>query len=955
MATTDLLAAVLPPEGWYCLVGLKQEGHPRQVFVETLIEASDEIDNLLSQKFDVYFACAKYANDTDGRTQKNSTYFKSFWLDIDCGSDKELTGKGYLDQAAGLTALKGFCSAINLPLPTIVNSGRGLHAYWRLDAVIDRLQWKPVAERIKALCEEQAFRADPSRTAESASILRVPETFNFKQDPPLDVAIMAIQPEISYEDFKSIVGVLIAPDYIPRQSSAMTQAAMSNRQSRFQTIMIKTIDGKGCKQLEHITLNQDTIEEPLWRAGLSIAAHCVDADEAIHKISDSHPQYDYTQTERKARSTKGPYTCVTFEKLNPTGCSDCPHKGKITSPILLGSEISMAAPDVPVIVELPTGKKEEFIIPEYPFPYFRGKNGGVYRRAMVEKSGDKDDDDDDAKIKTVYEHDLYVVKRLFDPNKGEAVWIRLHLPMDGVREFSMPQTDAMTYERLREKLAWHGVAAPKKQMDDIMYYVIMSIKEMQFKQKVETMRTQFGWADDNTKFILGDREIGADKNTYSPPSSSTGSLANWMVPAGTMEEWQAVVNTYNQEGFEPHAFGFFTAFGAPLLRHLNLKGAIINLINTVSGTGKSTVLKMCNSVYGHPEELMLQWKDTMNSMVHRLGIMNNLPVTIDEITKLSGDNFSDLAYSISQGRGKNRMQQHDNAERLNATKWATIALCSSNASFYDKLASIKSTPDGEFMRLLEYRVEMTDKLTKEEADIIFNGLYSHYGHAGQKYIEYLVANLETAIDTVAQVQQKLDKEIKFTSRERFWSATAACNIAGALMAKDLGIIPDFDIGRVYRWLVKELQTMRTDIKAPCATNQASVLGEFMNEHRASTLVINGKADARSGMEQLPIVEPKFNDLFVRIEPDTKRLYINAKQLRSYCTKQQIALKEILKGLEVDSIYLGQINKRLSKGTKLQSPPVNAYVFNLEIENFLDAETYIEAAKEVLDVDPRSRL
>jgi hypothetical protein len=56
MATTDLLTAVLPTEGWYCIVGLKQAGIPRQVFVETLIEAQDEINNLLSKSFDVYFA-----------------------------------------------------------------------------------------------------------------------------------------------------------------------------------------------------------------------------------------------------------------------------------------------------------------------------------------------------------------------------------------------------------------------------------------------------------------------------------------------------------------------------------------------------------------------------------------------------------------------------------------------------------------------------------------------------------------------------------------------------------------------------------------------------------------------------------------------------------------------------------------------------------------------------------
>jgi energy-coupling factor transporter ATP-binding protein EcfA2 len=428
-----------------------------------------------------------------------------------------------------------------------------------------------------------------------------------------------------------------------------------------------------------------------------------------------------------------------------------------------------------------------------------------------------------------------------------------------------------------------------------------------------------------------------------------------MAPKGSLAEWQEVANIYNQEGFEPHAFGFFTAFGSPLLKHLNLRGAIINLVNNTSGTGKSTILKMCNSVYGHPDELMLQWKDTQNAMIHRLGVMNNLPVTIDEITKLSGDNFSDLAYGISQGRGKNRMQQHSNAERINLTKWAAMALASSNASFQDKLAALKATPDGEFMRLFEYRIEMTDKISKEDADVIFNKLYSNYGHAGQEYIKYLVGNLEDAINTVLQVQQKIDAAIGLTNRERFWSAVVACNIAGALMAKDLGIIPDFDIGRVYRWAINEVKAMRADIKAPTANSQASVIGEFMNENRASTLVINAKVDGRTGMEQLPIVEPKFNDLFVRIEPDDKLLYINAKQLRGYCSKNQITLKEILKDLESNAIYLGLVKKRLSKGTKIPSSPVDAYKFDLSKGHFLDTDTFIESVKQVPDADPRAEL
>jgi energy-coupling factor transporter ATP-binding protein EcfA2 len=802
-----------------------------------------------------------------------------------------------------------------------------------------------VAERLKALCDEYEFHADPSRTADNASILRVPETLNFKEDPPLPVAILSIEPEVEYEAIKSVIGVLIAPDWMPKKLDEVTKALLGNKQSRFKTIMIKTMNGVGCAQLENIVLNQDSIEEPLWRAGLSIAAACVDRDEAIHKISMGHPEYSAETTERKANATKGPYTCETFQKINPAGCQECGHKGKISTPIQLGSEI-VASEETSIVETNEAGEQEVFDIPEFPFPYFRGKTGGVYIEVR--------DDDGGKDAVNVYEHDLYILKRLYDPAKGESFLFRLHLPMDGVKEFAMPATDVMTLELLKARLSFHGVIGGKKQMEGVMAYVIASAKNLQHKMELEIMRNQFGWADKDTRFIIGEQEISADKVAYSPPSTATGTLSDWLKPAGDFDAWKQTVKVYDTPGFEPHAFGFFTAFGAPLLKHLNFKGGIINLINNTSGTGKSTILKMCNSVWGHPEELMLQWKDTMNSIIHRMGVMNNLPVTIDEVTKLSGDHFSDLAYSASQGRGKNRMKQHDNSERTNATKWATIVLCSSNASFYDKLSSLKSTPDGEFMRLLEYKIDLTGNLTKEEADVIFNRLYDNYGHAGVEYAKYLVSDLESAIDLVMQVQQRLDKAVGLTNRERFWSAIVACNIAGALIAKDLKII-DFDVKRVFDWIVGELKTMRTEIKAPTASH-ASVIGEFMNQHRAAVLVINGEADGRSGMEQLPILEPRFNDLFIRIEPDNKRIFINAKQLRKYCTDQQITLKDTLKHLSADKAYLGQVKKRLSKGTKIVSSAVDAYIFDMNSHHFQDTETYIEDAKStVVDVDSRTGL
>lgn len=927
MTKTDLLLAVLSPVGWYCVVGLKKTGLPKQLFVETLEEVEQESANLLDHGYDVYFACSKY-EEASSRSNDNVKNIQSFWMDIDCGENKP-----YTDQLAGADALREFCRKVGLPKPWVVNSGRGLHVYWPLTMPVSRKEWLPVARRLKELCVEHNLEADPSRTADAASILRMPDTLNHKVDPPLEVSVWTEGKATSFEDFRAKLGVIEeAPDYLPTFADEMTKAMMGNRQHRFETILKKNTNGKGCLQIADAVANRATLEEPRWRAILSIAVHCVDGDSAIHEVSKDHPGYTAEATIKKAQDIKGPYTCETWEQINPGGCANCVHKGSIKCPISLGAEIAEAtAEDNVVEYQLDdVSKPMVYTIPEFPFPYFRGKNGGVYR---------KSDNEEDPEPDMVYEHDLYVVKRMKDPQLGEVIWMRLHTPRDGVKEFALPAVDLLTADKLREKLAWYGVVAMKKQMDNIMAYIVRFVKEMQYKEGAEIMRLQFGWTEKSRSFVIGDTEISADGDRYSPPSSSTMELTPHFAPTGSFEAWKEVINVYDKPGFEPHAFGFFTAFGAPLMKHLHLKGAIINMINNESGTGKTTAIKAMHSVYGHPEEIMLIQRDTMNVKLHRLGVMNNLGLGCDEITKMSPDDFSDFAYAASQGRGRGRMKANENAERLNFSRWETILLCSSNASVVDKLKSLKSTPDGELMRVIEYQIPETKLLSKQEADEIFPKLYSNYGHAGRVYIRDLVCNLEERIGEVKQVQRIIDEKIGFTNRERFWSGVAACNIAGALFAKRLGLI-DIDVGRILKWLIQQFKQMKQEIKPP-ATSHASVIGEYWNEHRRNTLVINDKVDKRTGVEMLPIQEPQ-GELTIRMEPDTQKLFIIAKKLRTWCAQHQITIKDVLNTLTSEGVYIGVVKKRMAKGTKLSATPaVDAYVFDCSRGEFIDPDVYIQ--------------
>lgn len=931
MADVRLLEAVVPSEeGFYCILGLKNGTHHSQTHHETIEEVEAEADRLVANGVDVFFGCGKFITD-ENRDASNCGSLKSFFLDIDCGEDKAKPDKrgrirGYVDQATGLQALKELCKIMNLPRPTVVNSGRGWHVYWPLTESVAKDKWLPVAETFKAKCLEHKFIIDPAVPADAARVLRIPGTKNFKDTPPHDVVLMHLSQPMTFEDFAERMGPLVdvKKPYAPKELDDFTKAVIGNKQSRFRTILKKTANGSGCEQLRMVAEDQENIEEPLWRAGLSIAQHCVDRDKAIHLISKNHPKYDASSTERKASQIKGPYTCDTFDSFAPGICDKCAHRGKIKSPIVLGHEIAKS--EVGEVIEYQSTSNDvapvEFVVPKLPNRYFRGKGGGIYKHLKEDN-----DEGDGPSVALVYEYDLFVTKRMYDPALGETILIRRVLPRDGAKEFSVPLVDALSKDELRKTVSFHGVIAGVNQMALILDYLMQCAKELQITQEVEMMRLQFGWADDDEKFILGNREIGASYVKYSPPSKATRDIAHALRPTGSLDEWKDIINVYDMPGFEPHAFAVFSAFGAPLIKFMGIKGGIINLINNKSGTGKSTILQVMNSVWGHPDELMLQWKDTLNVKLHRMAVMCNLPLGVDEITKMSGDDFSDLAYSVTQGAPRRRMKASTNEERESQGFWATMMVATSNSSMTDKLESLKSTSEGELMRLMQYKIDPTNNLDKASAKHIFGRLHSNYGLAGLPYAQYLVQNLEEIVDLALKVQARFDKAVNIDTRERFWSGMAAANLTGGLIAHKLGL-HSINHKRVFDWAVAEISDMQSTTRLTF-NDYATIVGEFLLKHNLNILVVNKYSSSKSGIAAAPLLLPR-GALVVRYEPDTRRIYIIRQSLKDFCVLKQITFTDLLTALNKTGAFIAEVRTRLDIGTDISAPPVVALEFDSDL-------------------------
>ena len=144
---------------------------------------------------ETYFAPAEY-NNPDNRTASNALGAFGFWVDLDVGVEKAETGKGYLTVEGAEAALLKFCSDAGIPLTTHkVNSGGGIHAYWVVNEFITRETWQNYATKIKFLAKSLGFLADPSRTNDIASVLRMPGTLNYKYNPPRPVILKSATDE----------------------------------------------------------------------------------------------------------------------------------------------------------------------------------------------------------------------------------------------------------------------------------------------------------------------------------------------------------------------------------------------------------------------------------------------------------------------------------------------------------------------------------------------------------------------------------------------------------------------------------------------------------------------------------------------------------------------------------------------------------------------------------------
>ena len=929
MNAYEFLAKILPPTGVFYIATLAQ-GAERTYFKHAICEspahAAQMALHLDAQGESVYHACAAYREHyidvdwTDPKTgvtttkkrqrvQKNVQSVRAFWLDLDVEPGNP---SKYPSQSAALNAMGAFIKSTGLPVPMFVSSGYGIHIYWPLVEAVQPAQWQACASLLKALTQATGLITDPSRTSDSASVLRPPGTHNRKGGSVVPVQVIRDAEPVLFSAFHdAVVKACEGAKVEPPKAPTMPKGGVNDQYlipTDYPPSRAGLVADK-CQQIRTVRDTKGNVPEPVWYSAIQVLFHTIESESIIHEWSCGHPAYTPAETARKVDQIRsmGPTTCKTFNERNPEGCLGCPFAGKITSPIQLGAKVE-ALP--PAVVESHPGIPETRAeIPNPPAPFVRSKDG-----VFVEVA--------DGAIVRVHAYDIFPTELMWDEHVGyETATIRHFLPLEGWKEFSLP-----TYlvERpvdfLQHMRKYHVKPGDGKLL---VKYMSAYLEEIQKRRNLKKLYMSMGWKEeDSWSFVLGEKLYTKEGTVLDAGmSAKVSSTLTGFHTKGSLDLWTNATALLDGPGMEAHAFSLSLAFGAPLLNLMNHRGVVFSMLGE-TGAGKSTLGLWGLSVYGKPEALALSHDDTVLARLERIGLYANLPVYMDESSTMDPKIVSELAYTFTKGEGRKRLKA-DASER-GALKWSTFLITSTNQSLQSKLEAAKNNSKAEAVRVFEYEMPVFEHMKKAWA-LVNEMTKSNYGHAGEIYVRWLAQNSAKAAVDVKKLEEHLAQLSNAKGEERFWLAGCACSIYGAMVARALGLVK-YDPTKLIAWVVHKLRSLRV-VVSDGRIDEVGLLGLYLDEHTNSRIVVGG-GHPNSGYMQVYIA-PRAA-LTARLELDTRLIYISRTHLKQWITKQGEDYTRVKQHLmSIGLLRNADARKVLGAGTDYGSTQIPCWMVKLD--------------------------
>jgi hypothetical protein len=777
--------------------GDKSKNGGRNAFFADNESASEFARTKNAAGFDVWFACALFG-DLHNRKQTNALSVKSFWLDLDVDPTDE---KKYATIETAASSLASFCDSLQLPLPNLVCSGTGLHAHWILDIRIDRERWEVSAKALKTACTRLGLHADPSRTADVASVLRIPGTKHLKEPTtPLDVEVIGeIQPVVSVVEFEAQVARYINVDKT-RQANKVFDTSVPDLPVDAEKITER------CAVMKEVRDKRGDVEEPLWYGAIGVLTHCIDGERLAHEWSKGYEGYSEEETQARydRASAYGPTLCATFATHRTALCAACPSRTVVTTPYRLGLTTSpVRVPlqilpdqghDVSVAVQPDTVQPlDEWTAPK---PYRIGKEGVFYY------------DEEADKFVAIFT----VPVRVFDisaaPNgEGRNVTIQAINNLGDLISEQVPQRLIGDQREMRSWLDGHGLSYfnPEK-MVMVTTYLRACVNEWQNSHRAAVAYQHFGLTRDGC--VIGRQVVTAEGYRTAilgqrAANSDMGHETEGLVCKGTLAGWvDATKLISDQPRFNMHRFTVMAALGSFFLgaSMMNVGGGVLSLAGG-SGAGKTAAALLGCSAFGHPNAFMVSTQSSLKSFWEIWAVAHHLPVVIEEASDLKNDYLATLIYAAANGKARVVLNR---SGILRVTRnWRLLTIATSNHKMLDLDEKVLNTANR--VRIFEIDVPKEGwELGEERAATLYNAISENHGHAGHIFLRHIITNREQVqADAMAMRKQYDIKGIPEVMRYRRW-IIAAAHLAGRIALKTNLI--HFDPDQTSEWAVDVLKS-----------------------------------------------------------------------------------------------------------------------------------------------------
>jgi len=933
--TVDFLRALWPDEGYYCLAFPGQHGFIHKVF--DTIEAAADYALLVRGEQNVFFCLHTLAarrvwegHETDPRSGKsgkwtsrkhaNMVWAKCFFADLDVGEDTK-TSKKFASQADALRALSIFLNQTGLPWPTITSSGRGCHIFWPLDEKISTEDWKPYATKLKQLMRHHQLRADPTRTSDESSVLRVAGTLHLKdKSDPRPVEVLSTAAPSGKASFLALLDAahiragLDAP--LPATDGRRHNISDAPITSSGPPPTIAAV-GKACAQVRWLVRNAAELNNSQWYQGIVQTFRLVeDGRDVIDAVSAQHGDRLGRVDEKILQletGNIGPTTCVKMEELCGTGlCAQCPFFGKVKAPLAAARQVVVSLP--PPVVAGPVeedDKDEEAVttatipIPPPPYPWSRTPEG--IKRARKGKDGDETN-------LVVYDMDLYPLRPLAnDANRVMQSEWRATLPKGrGEVDFLVDTTALYDPRGLIDATMNTGMVIKPENLNHMRDYMLDYIKELQRYVDDSKQFSHFGWTNDHKAFILADKTLTAGAIQKSNISPQARSAAEHVGAKGELARQIELMRFYNRPEWVGHQFLILCSLGSPLLYATGQDGVVVNASGD-SGASKSTALYAGASFWGEPKQYTINGTNRAVTALfrnQRMATLANLPCCVDEITHMANEDVHDMVMNATQPDPNRRGMRVDLTERrtIGCSK-SMIMICSANSSLNEKLSIKNQAGTAGSMRTFEMFFREVNEAFKPAADDFLRELRQNYGHIGEEFMKIYLANQAAYEDRIREQVREIDRTERMRVSERFWSAVIAVVLVAGEIARDAGLLA-YDPDAIWAWLrTYQIPKMRGIITSSYV-RPIDVLSDYIDKITPDILVVNKNAGN--------IYAPKGvrTALTARLELHSSFMWLHRQTFKEYCQRTGANMTQVVESLVQSKVIVNdRVLRTLGAGTE----------------------------------------